>query len=183
MADELDLAAQSLADAITGQGTGGTGTMASAVVATTPTVGDATVDVYLDGGAVAVPARCLTGVVPTAGDRVLVWSAGARLWVLGRAGAVATGPRAWREAAGSLDVSVSAGAGSASVFYPPGRFTTQPLVFASVGGGTAFNAQPSAHNGTVGFTVMVNQVVGATFNGLRAVYWHAVQMTPGSAAG
>lgn len=180
---ELDAAAQGLADAIAGRDTGTTGRMTSAVVTATPSIGDATVDVYLDGGSVAVPARVLAGVVPVAGDRVLVWSAGARLWVLGSAGPVSTNARPWRMAAGTLDVTVSGGVGSATVTYPAGRFTVQPLVVCGVGGGTAFNAQPSAHNGTVGFTVMLNQIGGSAFSGQRATYWHAVQMAPGSAAG
>lgn len=183
MADALDVAAQAFADAVTGRDPGTSGVMTAAVVAATPSMGDATVDVYLDGGTVAVPARCLVGVVPAIGDRVLVWSAGARLWVLGHAGVVDADGRPWRVAAGSLDVSVSSGSGSGTVNYPSGRFTVQPLVVCGIGGGTAFNAQPSAHNGTVGFTVMVNQIVGTSFTGLRSVYWHAVQMTPGSAAG
>lgn len=91
MLDDLDAAAQGLADAVTARDAGPSGRVTTAVVASAPLLGAATVAVRLDGGTVPVAARCVTGVVPAAGARVLVWRAGGRVWVLGEAGPVGPG--------------------------------------------------------------------------------------------
>jgi len=84
--DELAYEAQLFADAVAGLGSGPAGRVETAVVASNPMPGEAvgTVGVYLDGGTVAIPARCVGGsTVALVGAVVAVWRSGSRVLVLG----------------------------------------------------------------------------------------------------
>lgn len=158
------------------------GRLDSAVVAATPSSGDATVKVLLDGGSVAVPARAARGALFTAGDRVLVWRAGSKLRILGHAGPL-TAAHPYAEASGQVNVSVSASiTGTASVSFPAGRFTVTPLVMCQARATTVWMAMPSGES-TSGFTATARNIAGSSGTATVSVTWRAWQMSSGSASG
>lgn len=91
---------------------------------------------------------------------------------------VAIPPAPFRMAAGTDSVTAS----FVTVAFPAGRFTQPPIVVAQLLSGAG---------GDIGATVMVTGITASTFTarhtssagGSRSILWHAIQMTPTSAAG
>lgn len=99
----------------------------------------------------------------------------------------ATEGRAYREAAGSQSVTVTAAiSGNVAVVLPVGRFTVAPIVTCSLASAPSGSQRlvPRAINVTeTGFSIYVYTGDGATTTATVAVAWHAKQMTPTTAAG
>lgn len=93
--------------------------------------------------------------------------------------------------AGAQTVSVGVGnaSGTATVTFPAPAFTDTPIItlgFNANTGNNSYKLQPHFYGiSTTGFTVQLITIDGGTVNASYAlpVHWHAIQMTPSSAAG
>lgn len=138
------------------------------------------VPVYLDGDdSAALPARYIGGPQPVAGDPVWVYRFRRTLLVLGDPRSVLP----FRVAHGHGTVTMTSGAASGTVTYPPGRFTVAPFALVWSAGGTPIHGQASAYNGTTGFDFSLTQIGGTSFSGAREFNWLAIQMLSNAAAG
>lgn len=152
----------------------------SVSAATVTSVGP--VRIQVDGQTSPVAASPDTLVPVGPGDRVRVLRYGTTNLILGR---INTAGQPWRQAAGLVDVTISNDiAGTATITFPPGRFTVPPLIFASVANNTRHYVAPSglATNPEQG-VVQVRRIDGTTVTETLVVAWHAIQMTSTSAGG
>lgn len=120
-----------------------------------------------------------------AGDRVLTLKLRHYVWALGKKGGQPfPTPSPYRAAAGTTTTSAAIAANgnlAVNITFPAGRFTQPPILTGNCG-----NAR-----GTIGFDSITtsgavmsvsNWSDGSMASG-QSLYWHAVQMTPDSAAG
>ena len=140
------------------------------------------VRIQVDGQSAPVAASPDTLVPVGPGDRVRVLRYGTTHLILGR---INTAGQPWRQAVGLVDVTISNDiAGTATITFPPDRFTVPPLVFASVTNNTRQYVAPSVATSNTDYAVVqVRRIDGTTVTETLTVAWHAIQMTPTSAEG
>jgi hypothetical protein len=90
----------------------------------------------------------------------------------------------YRMAAGAVVVTVSnATAANATVTFPAGRFTQNPIVTALAIGTSVWVAYAAAGANTTAVSLGIRQIDNAAASATVTVHWHAIQMTSGSGSG
>lgn len=143
--------------------------------------------VTLDNGGDGLPGiRYNATYVPAVGDLVDVEVSPDGQWrVIGTAGTGNEG-QPWRSAADKTAVTINAGqttSASVAVVFPVDRFTVAPIVTLGIED-TSNRVIPVALNHTAtGMDLRLSAVAALGANLTRNIHWHAVQMTPTTAAG